>query len=365
MPPLPLDCDLLRLIRRDTPLPGRPSAGTNGGEYKARCPLPGCRSRADALCIWPDHPGGRGRWWCRACGRGGDAVAWLVETGRLSRREAWALRHGETACPQPPTASRAGPAPDGAAGAADLPRPGDCEPPGPAWQAAGRAFVARAQQALWTPGGQRALAWLLGRGLAEATIRAAGLGYNGRDERQPRQAWGLGEGRPLWLPRGIVIPWEVGGELWRVNVRRPAGEPKYCGPAGFGNGLYNAGALAPGRPALLVEGEFDALTVAQVAGDLIAPVALGSTQGARRRRWIAALAQCSPLLVALDADEDPHKGDRAAAWWVGLLPNARRWRPWWADASQMHQDGADLRGWLAAGLDSQHLSGGAGTTGPT
>ncbi|RPI54552.1 MAG: hypothetical protein EHM56_06115, partial [Chloroflexi bacterium] len=174
------DLDLLSLIRRDTPVPGRPSASTHGGEYKARCPLPGCGSRHDALCIWPSppHPGGRGRWWCRACGRGGDAVAWLVETGRLSRREAWALRHGEPA----------GPASPETAIAADPALALDCEPPGPAWQAAGRAFVARAREALWAPAGERALAWLRRRGLADETIRAAGLGYNGADERQPRQA---------------------------------------------------------------------------------------------------------------------------------------------------------------------------------
>ncbi len=329
------DLDLLRLIRRDTPVPARPSAATNGGEYKARCPLPGCSSRADALCIWPHHPRGMGRWWCRACGRGGDAVAWLVETGRASLREAWALRHGAAACP-------------GHADGPSLP-PGD-GPPGPAWQEAGRAFVARAGEALWAPAGERALAWLRGRGLADDTIRAAGLGYNARDERQPRQAWGLDEGKPLWLPRGIVIPWEAGGALWRINVRRPAGEPKYCGPAGFGNGLYNADALAPGRPALLVEGEFDALTVAQTAGDLVAVVAVGGTGGARRGRWLDALRACSTVLVALDADPDPNKGDRAAAWWAGLLEDARRWRPWWGDVNQMHQDGADVRSWLAAGL---------------
>jgi DNA primase len=350
--------DLLSLIGRDTPVPGRPSAATNGGEYKARCPLPGCRSQADALCIWPRHPGGRPRWWCRACGRGGDAVAWQVEMGRLSRREAWDLRHGRPLSPPLPPAAPAGPAPPVAAcnpGPAPPVAAGpalldDCLPPVAAWQAAGRAFVARAQEALWAPGGERALAWLRGRGLHEATVRAAGLGYNGRDERQPRPAWGLAEGSPVWLPRGIVIPWEAAGHLWRINVRRPAGEPKYCGPAGFCSGLYNAAALAPGRPAVLLEGELDALTVAQVAGDLAAPVALGSTEGARRRRWIDALARCSLVLVALDADEDPHKGDRAAAWWVSTLPNARRWRPWWADANQMHQDGADLRLWLAAGL---------------
>lgn len=34
----------------------------------------------------------------------------------------------------------------------------------------------------------------------------------------------------------------------------------------------------------------------------------------------------------------------------GLLEDARRWRPWWGDVNQMHQDGADVRSWLAAGL---------------
>jgi len=222
------DRDLLCLIRRDTPVPARPSAATNGGEYKARCPLPGCSSQTDALCIWPNHPRGVGRWWCRACGRGGDAIAWLVETGRASLREAWALRHGAMAC----------------AGHAAGPSPPEDGPPGPAWQAAGRAFVARAREALWAPAGERALAWLRGRGLSDDTIRAAGLGYNGQDERQPRRAWDLGEGKPLWLPRGIVIPWEAGGALWRINVRRPAGAPKYCGPAVAPGGTTPM----PGRP---------------------------------------------------------------------------------------------------------------------
>jgi hypothetical protein len=230
-------------------------------------------------------------------------------------------------------------------------------PPGPDWQAAARAFVGSCQAALWSEAGGRALAWLRGRGLADETIRAAGLGYNPAPRDPARWAWSTWGEKRVKLYRGIVIPWEVAGDLWRVNVRRPAGDPKYYSPAGWANGLYNAGELTRDRPALLVEGELDALTVGQVAGDLITPVALGSTSGARRPRWIVPLAACPLVLVALDADLDPNKGARAAAWWVDVLPNAKRWRPWWGDANAMHQEGADLRAWISAGLPVANNSG--------
>ena len=105
----------------------------------------------------------------------------------------------------------------------------------------------------------------------------------------------------MWLPRGVVIPWLIDGSLWRVNIRRPAGEPKYIGPVGSANGLYHADGLVAGTPAMLLEGELDALTIKQHAGDLVVPVATGSTGGARRTRWIARLALCSLVLVAFDA----------------------------------------------------------------
>jgi hypothetical protein len=53
------------------------------------------------------------------------------------------------------------------------------------------------------------------------------------------------------------------------------------------------------------------------------------------------------VLVAYDADE---AGDRQASYWLQVLPEARRWRPFWADANQMAQDGVDLRAWISAGL---------------
>lgn len=337
--------DLLSLIGQDTQL--QKVSSRKGGEYAGPCPFCG---GTDRFHVWPeaDPPD----WRClgskagrAGCGRGGDAIAYLVERGDLTPKEAGELRRNEGSLPALGSLPRR----DGAAPAAPEP----LAPPGPDWQAAALAFAERCTAYLWAAEGERAWAWLEGRGLAEATIRAAGLGYNPTPQGATASEWATWGQQRVRLFRGIVVPWMIGDDLWRVNIRRPAGSPKYYSPAGAGNALYNADALGGGKPAILVEGEFDALVLAQVAGDLATPVALGSTTGARRSRWIAILAGCPQVLVALDADPDPTKGDRAAAWWVDVLPNARRLRPWWGDANAMHQDGADLRAWISAGLAEQ------------
>ena len=106
--------------------------------------------------------------------------------------------------------------------------------------------------------------------------------------------------------------------------------------------------MSPDCLAVVVEGEIDVLTLVQTVGDLAVAVATGSTSGARRTRWIARLALASLVLVAFDADD---KGDKAAGYWLGVLPNAKRWRPSWGDVNAMAQGGADLRAWVLAALD--------------
>jgi hypothetical protein len=56
------------------------------------------------------------------------------------------------------------------------------------------------------------------------------------------------------------------------------------------------------------------------------------------------------VLVALDADE---AGEEAAAYWLKVLPNAERWRPWWDDPNQLMMDGVDLRTWLIPAFQQQ------------
>lgn len=188
----------------------------------------------------------------------------------------------------------------------------------------------------------------------------AGLGYNPRDISDMPKSWGIAKSDNIWLPGpSIVIPWLVDGNYWRINIRllqpRNIGKKqyRYIGPAGWANGLYNADTLRANRPAILTEGELDALTIAQYAGDLVAAVATGTTEGSRRDKWIARLAACTLVLVAFDSEP---AGDRAAQFWLNTLPNATRWRPLWKDPNAMAQAGADVRAWIEAGLSSAQVA---------
>jgi hypothetical protein len=346
----PESFSLLKLL---VDMPLRRVASIHGGEYAGPCPFCG---GTDRFRVWPKLGQG-GRYKCMGhaegragCGRAGDAIQYLRDRYGLSYPEA-CVRLGLE--PQLRTALGLD---DGRRGVQQFAPAQTLEPPDRAWQAAARQFIAASFVHLYASEGARALQWLQRRCLDTETIRAAGLGYNPVDRYQPRQSWGLasgsgqhGAGKRVWLPRGIVIPWIIDGQLWRVNIRRPTGTPKYIGPSGWKDALYQAGLLRPNWPVVLVEGELDALTVQQQAGDLAAAVATGSTAGARKMKWLVHLALASVVLVAFDADE---AGEKAAHYWLDGLPNARRWRPFWQDANAMAQEGVDLHTWIEAGLVS-------------
>jgi DNA primase len=305
-----------------------PNLRRAGGEYAGPCPWCGGRDR---FRVWPT---GHARWWCRQCNRRGDTIDLLRERDGLSYPQAAAVVGKEILDrPAAPRSRRRKP---------------PLLPPCAIWQSRAEEVAQAAENVLWTPVGERVLSYLHGRGFHDATIRAARLGYNESDVHDRPETWGLpADRKQVWVPRGIVIPWRLAGSLWRLNFRRPTDDPKYIGPAGFGNGLYGAAGVQPGRPVMIVEGEFDALTVTQEAGNLVAAVATGSTCGSRRQRWQELLARASMVLVAYDSDE---AGDTAAQWWLSVLPRARRCRPTSHDVCEMLQDGGDVRSWVEAGL---------------
>jgi DNA primase len=226
-------------------------------------------------------------------------------------------------------------------------------PPNSAWQTRARAFIERCEHTLWSPAGTQALAYLHRRGLTDETIREARLGYQATARWEAPGPWGLPtDHKKIHLLQGIVFPWLVGSEVWRVTFRHAGDdipkEERYRPIAGGGKPLYELNGLRPNAAAMLVEGELDALSVAQEAGDLLAVVATGSTAGGRLERWMGRLALCSIVLVSFDADA---AGDEAAAWWLKALGlRAKRWRPYWGDPNAMLQGGVDLRTWVREGL---------------
>lgn len=226
-----------------------------------------------------------------------------------------------------------------------------------AWQQAAAAFVAYAQDRLWDDPQETALTYLTAvRALTELTVVNGGLGWNPQRLVRSRARWGLpptdAGDDALVIPSGIVIPYRAGAAIVKIEVRGLDGR-KYTVP-GSANVLWHADYVTSRRPALLVEGVINGLTVRQEADDLVVPVALGAATHARRPHAIAALARAPLLLVATDAGR---AGDAAATYWLHLFPDtAVRWRPYVDDPNAMHRAGLDVRAWVQAGLASARRS---------
>ena len=299
----------------------------NGGEYRGGCPHCGGSRR---LSVHPRHPAKGFAWYCFACRCGGGIGSFLRARG-IPAGEARRIAARMPSMPSTTT-------------------PTDPTPPCAAWQERARGFVAEAVSVLHSDAGARALAYLKARrGLDDATIDAARLGLNLRDHHDAGAAWGFGDGR-VWLPRGIVIPTTAVGAVWSVNIRRPVGEPKYRAVHGSVRVPYGSATLGGGKPIVLFEGEFDALLLSRIAGDVVASIAMPAGAG---KVWAPRIARLDTpaYLLCHDADD---AGEQAAAWWLARLPRGpRRWRPYEAkDVSDMWLSGGDdlILRWICAGV---------------
>ncbi len=238
-------------------------------------------------------------------------------------------------------------------------------PPPARWQEAGEAFCAEAEAALWSGVGAGCLRWLREvRGLEGETVRAWGLGWNASTQKQDAGRWGLDEqreGKPVWIPQGLVIPGRVAGGLWYVKLR-PSREVRsyfqgkyYQIPALWGterSALLGADRWAEGRPVLLLEGELDLLTVWQEARDLVNAATLGGAAKGRAGerlnfgRWLPRLLAAERLLVAFDPDV---AGEGAADALAGLSERFEPVRvPWGEDVNGFHTSGGSVAGWVKA-----------------
>jgi len=302
--------DLLALIGKDTQL--KRVASTGGGEYAGACPFCGGRDR---FRVWPEHPRGGARWWCRRCGKHGDAIDFLREREGLTFRQA--LERLGAASP---------------AGAS--PRPAATDRP--AWDnKVALAVVQECEAALWASQGEKARTWLHHRGLRDDTLRSWRIGYHLSDQRL----------HGLFVPRGIVIPCFVDDMVWYIKVRRPVPPlpgPKYRQVAGGKAALFGLDHLGGHRTVVICEAELDALLLWQEAGDFVDVVALGSKVTRPPLTWLMRLVGATTWLLALDCDADD-----AAAWWGEFSARVRRVHvPQGNDITEFTQTGGDLRAWV-------------------
>jgi DNA primase len=217
------------------------------------------------------------------------------------------------------------------------PAPAPGEPPSPAWQRAALEALGHAQAYLWsdTADAARARAYLRAeRGLTDETIRAYGLGYNPGWTRTRAAYWSetYGRQRRARLAPGIVIPWFRSGVLVALRVRcrvgglaaclgvppdlfRGAPISKYRSFLGsrLSGALFGGDALRPDRPALLAEGEFDAMLAAQALAGRMTVVTPGSATNRVTRRMRDALLTAPHVYSAFDRDAAGEEAERRLA----------------------------------------------------
>jgi hypothetical protein len=239
-----------------------------------------------------------------------EAVRWLAVLADIPVPSMSTGRPRPTARPSPPAADRP---PDRAAE-----RPPD-RPAGLDRREAER-LVADASERIWSPEGAAALKYLLEtRGLTEATIRAARLGWADKIKLPLKDRDGT------WLLTDVItIPWlDPSGRLERINTRRLGlfKGAKYVRAFSGSASVYpSMAAIKPGLALIVCEGELDAVLLGQELADLAGVVTFGSTSGRPDPSTWLAIARCSALYIALDGDP---AGDDAAAEWGGRAIRVR------------------------------------------
>jgi DNA primase len=169
-----------------------PPAGRRGERSEGRlwwlCPLHDDRN--PSLCVDP----AKGAWRCYGCGASGSAADLVMGVNRVAFGEAvrWL---DEWAGGSPPPSRSIRPQ----AVARKAPERPEARPSGLP-EADARVLVAEAADRLWRPEGAEALDYLRGRGLADETIRGAGLGWTPGANIPKRDG---GTYRAL----GVVVPW--------------------------------------------------------------------------------------------------------------------------------------------------------------
>jgi DNA primase len=190
--------------------------------------------------------------------------------------------------------------------------PADSKPPAkPPEQPSGlplaeaSTLVDEAAACLWGSGGGTARDYLRGRGLTEATVRAAGLGFT------PAVSIPTRAGDRCFMFSGIVIPWRDGARLTRIKIRRiDEGKPRYAEAYSDHPLIYpDPAVIRPGKPLIVSEGEFDAMLLGQQLPEA-SVITLGSTSARTDPAVLSRMLSSPRWFIALDADQ---AGDSAAS----------------------------------------------------
>lgn len=321
-------------------------SGTSGGEYAGPCPACGGKDR---FRCWPHEDSRGGRYWCRQCGRKGDAIQYLRDFRNMSFRDACNMLHLDTKFNISPRTIR------------DIKpknnvwHPASSNKPMAPWQKKALALVRYSENQLEQ--NADSLMYLASRGLKSETIKTGRIGWNPKTVYRARTSWGLpvaqndsSKKHKLWIPGGYVIPYMSDGEVLKIKIRiseRQANIPPYCMLPGS---QMTPMLIGSGLVIVVVESELDALLVNQESGGLVMTAAMGSAASKPDASTVGLFKSASVILIALDTNDKA--GYEGWLWWQRHFSNARRWPIIKGkDPGEAWLQGLDIRLWVEAGID--------------
>jgi DNA primase len=313
-----------------------------GKNYKACCPFH--EDKTPSFMVSPQKQ----TWRCYgACNDGGDIFSFAMKQHGWTFQEALTELARESnvdvSTYQPPKHKKEQPT------LAYYPEQ-STESNGDKWQERAHKFLAYAEEMMWSDD-DTGRKYLRERGFLDRTIQSYGLGYN---PTTLWDDWGIIEDsqvKKVWLPNGIVIPYESGdfANISKIRIRRldwQKGDKhsKYIVPAGVQNTAFFTRKLRKNDIVVLTEGEFDGLILKQVVSDPhVVAMATGGTGGGRLLSYLAMLALAHQVIVAFDNDNG---GQQVSQYWMDALPNAVRKTPTQKDINDMYLAGDDIRQWV-------------------
>mgnify|MGYP006280860315 CR=1 FL=1 len=334
-------------------------ATTNGGEYAGACP--GCGGR-DRFRVWPVERSGEGTYWCRRCGKKGDLVQFFVDFARLEYAEAFQaagrLEQKSGGCQNDNKQKRT----INTAGQKRTFEPRTPEPPCMTWQKKASKLIEYAHNQLREF--QQGLTSLQNRGIGFNEVERFKLGWipgeKGKDcIFRSRASWGLppayrddGREKQLWIPRGLVIPYFLDDEFFRLRFRRPSPELKSKDDLKYyvlpGSNMETMIINADKKAFVVVESELDGIMTASETGNAVGVVALGACSNKPAKKAFSLLEQAEKILVAMDYDD---AGISAWHWWKSTFDQAEFWPvPEGKDPGEAFQKGVSINDWVKAGL---------------
>lgn len=313
-------------------------ASTNGGEYHSPCPRCGGNDR---FIIWS----AKNRYYCRQCEAKGDSIQFCRDFLGMTFQDACNKTGADSLHYyfRPRTFYR------------------KFEPKNPAtssqkWQEKALAFVHTCHARLLnSPEMMDALK--KERGLSEDSIRKFCIGWNDALLSERAEDFGLkslnSSSNKIYLDRGFVIPFFSDKILTKVKIRRADWHQngqlsKYYELKGSMpvSSLFD---YFPQRPFLIVEAEFDAMLISQLAGNICCIVALGGASKKPDLMTHQLLLNSPLILFSLDFDE---AGKKAFRFWRETYPNLYAWPvPKEKGPCDALKAGVDLKSWILAGIE--------------